>query len=298
MKKWFITSLAVMAFLVACGKKEKKQGEIGKTVGGSALDCNGKDKSKDACKNQNKGTTPPASADAGKAEETKPSGTDELKQTTESFPNQRSAKIMSLHLIENKGIVTDLLLSATEGESQYTAIKVLCSDVNSLASANTSEKLINSDKIENVNGSIYLFNNSQMLSKLKIRSGDGAGEKPFMISCKNGSSATAASFEKSSEYQVKSLVAGLSTMDLIATNKAGDEGVLTSVQCVSDENFLKDYSESKKVLSDNYVLNRIKLTKGSSILFTRAINMKFNDKKLADIDVKFKDQKYVIVTCK
>ena len=44
MKNWFVVSFAVMAFLVACGKKEKKQGEIGKTVAGSALDCKVKDK--------------------------------------------------------------------------------------------------------------------------------------------------------------------------------------------------------------------------------------------------------------
>lgn len=298
MKNWFVVSFAVMAFLVACGKKEKKQGEIGKTVAGSALDCKVKDKENASCKEQNKGTTPPASENAGKSAETKVSGTEEQKQSTEQFPNQKNANIMSLHLNENSGITAELLLSSTEDDSKYTASQVSCADVKDLTQANLTEKILNPDKLENVSTKIYLLNNSQLLTKLRVKTGDGAGEKPYMISCKNGSSVSADSFEKSADYQVKKLDAGVSTLDVLSTSKNGDEGVLTSIQCASEEDFVKDFSESKKVLSDNYVLNRIKLNKGSSILFARAINMKFEDKKLSDLDAKFKEQRFVVVTCK
>lgn len=299
MKNWFVISIAVMSFLVACGKKSKLQGQIGKTVNGSGLDCKVKDKDKDACKPEAKaGNTPKADDSAAKNVPTETSGTDEKAQTLETFPNLKEANIMSLHLDENYGITAEFSLSATEADDKYTPIQISCADVKDLSKATLTEKILNPDKLEEVEGKIYLLNKSQMLAKMKISKGDGAGEKPYMISCKNSSTVTASEFEKSESYQVKKLDLGSSALELISLSKNADEGVLTSVQCVSNDDFVKDYAESKKVSADNYILNRIKLTSGSSVLLTRAINQKFDDKKLSELDTKLKDQKYVIVTCK
>lgn len=305
MKNWFVISFAVMAFLVACGKKDKKQGQIGKSANQSTLDCKGKDKANDACKPQAETTPTP---EKGAADQTrfKPSGTASAPATTEMIPNLEKnngidSKVMSLHLEENKALAAEFLINADKNDDVYTAVNVSCADLNDLSQDKLAEKLINPDKLENVNTKLYLMNNSQMLATMRINKGDGAGIKPFLVSCKNDSKVNVESYKKMDEYQIKNLDEGMTTLDVVSSNTKADDGVFVSFQCLSENDIL---SEDKKASSDDYVLNRIKLTKGSSVVFNRAINKTFKDekagvdKKISELDEKAKNKKYVVVTCK
>ena len=78
----------------------------------------------------------------------------------------------------------------------------------------------------------------------------------------------------------------MTTIDYLATNKDADKGTYISIQCLSEEDYLNDLN---KKASNNTVMNRMKLLKGSTILFNRAI--KAND-ALKD------SKKYVVVNCK
>lgn len=300
MKNWFVISFAVMAFLVACGKKDKKQGQIGKSANQSTLDCKGKDKANEACKPQAETTPTP---EKGAADQTrfKRSGTDSTPATTETIPNLEGSNVMSIHLEENKALAAEFLINADKNDEAFTAVNVSCADLNDLSQNKLAEKLYNADKLENVNTKLYLMNNSQMLATMRINKGDGAGIKPFLVSCKNDSKVNVESYKKMDEYQIKNLDEGMTTLDVVSSNTKADDGVFVSFQCLSENDIL---SEDKKASSDDYVLNRIKLTKGSSVVFNRAINKTFKDekagvdKKISELDEKAKNKKYVVVTCK
>jgi hypothetical protein len=300
MKNWFVISFAVMAFLVACGKKDKKQGQIGKSANQSTLDCKGKDKANDACKPQSE-TTPEAEKGAADQTRFKRSGTDSTPATTETIPNLESSNVMSLHLEENKALAAEFLINADKNDDAFTAVNVSCADLNDLSQNKLAEKLYNADKLENVNTKLYLMNNSQMLATMRINKGDGAGIKPFLVSCKNDSKVNVESYKKLDEFQIKNLDEGMTTLDVVSSTAKGDDGVIVSFQCLSEDDIL---SEDKKASSDEYVLNRIKLTKGSSVVFNRAINKTFKDKstgvdkKISELDEKSKNKKHVVVTCK
>lgn len=320
MKNWFIISVAVMAFLVACGKKEKKQGQIGKTVEGSALDCKSPEKAK---KNPNcKPTTPGSNNNQndGQGNNTdqgsgapvnndKVSGDNERKEVLDGLPNLKDQKIMSLHLAENKIVVAELEVSAdklNKNDSDFTPLKLACANELEYLTKDSETKIqtLNPNKLENVNSKILLLNNSQLVANLKTKKSEDPNStestsKPYLISCKNSSDLALTDLTKMENFQVKTLNEGMSALDILSTSAELDKGVYISIQCLSDDTIL---TEDKKVASNGNVLNRVRISKGSTVAFARAVKATIKDSDDKDLkliaDEKLQEKKFVVVHCK
>lgn len=288
MKNWFLVSLAIFAFVVSCGKKDKKKGQIGKTVAGK-LDCAGKDKQNKACpadaSNQNGGV----SGDLAQ-EKIVPSGGDP-KVTSETIPNLKDLNKMSIMLSKNTSLVAEMKIDSEN--SKESVSKVVCTDVKDLAKLDDVVET-NPDELKSITSQFILFNGSSIVTHLKVNKGDQTKPtKLYMLTCNSGSEATVADYANSESVETKALKLGQQAFELV-TLKDKESGVLTSFECGDDEAILKDSSKSvgKKVA------NRVRIRQGSAVLVYRATDVKIGEKKLSELgsDAQKKKQ-YTILSC-
>lgn len=295
MKNWFILSIAVFAFLISCGKKEKKQGQIGKAVEGSGLQCDGKDKGKnEACKKAEENKTPNGEPNTEKTSAQQNPGKPTPTDVLSTYPNIPENSTMSLHLQEDKAMAAELSIDSRKDTTNLVKVQVGCSDLRSLKDKDVFNNLLNPDDLKNIELKLLLTNNSQIHSTMRFKNSDSLLSKPFLISC--SSKVEASNYEAEAGIIKKELKEGVSTVDIIENNADKDNGIMASFQCLSDEKIL---SEPNKVSSDNLVLNKVKLTKGSSVLFVRGLSLKDNDqvKKIPNADSKLTNDKIVLIKC-
>ncbi|MCB0368430.1 MAG: hypothetical protein KDD45_03075, partial [Bdellovibrionales bacterium] len=248
MRNWFVISFAVMAFLVACGKKVKKQGDIGKAAAPTAqADCNGKDKDSVECKN-NQDTTPHVDGDKASGEDgpqatgsgsAAPAGNTTTDNTTDTFPNEANSKVGSVKKKKNKALMGSFAISANTND--LSNLTVTCADISEINKNPLVEQIINPDKLDKTTAKLFLLNDSQILASMKIAKGPGAGvQKPYLVSCKNDIQYNLDTLKKASDvYQVREMNEGENVIDMLAVYGKSDEGILTSFECSTSEKILK-----------------------------------------------------------
>jgi hypothetical protein len=305
MKRAFLVSMAVFAFVVACGKKDKKVGQAGKTSGQAQTDCSGKKAETDECKK--------IAADAAqKAQQGKPidsgedlgaSGADTAKTSIETIPNvddkglKEQAK-MSITLSDKTALVANLRVNAESDDMVATIVK--CADIKD---PNDMKEVIetNPDELKEVNAHILLFNSSSIAADMTVTNGDKTVKpKTYMLTCNSGSTAKASDYvddkgnSKRKEVEVKQLKVGQQTFEIIRKGTSADTGVLVSFECNNDSDVLK----SKVKIVGKKAANRIHLRKGSSVMVFRAVDFKEGDKKIKELGSEAqKEAKFTVVSC-
>lgn len=302
MKYAFLVSIAVFAFLVSCGKKDKKLGQAGKTSGQAQSDCSGKNAETKECKEK----AAKALLDAQTPIETSPdvaeSGADTAKEIVETIPNVNDKDLkenskMSIMLSADTSLIADLRVNA-DG-SDMVSTKVICGDLKDPSEIKDTN-IANPDKLTAVT-SMILFNNSSIVADLSVNTGDKTVKpKTYMLSCNSGSSVKASDYldangaSKTKEIEVKQLKAGQQTFELISKGSSTEKGLLTSFECSKDDDVLKNTVKSvgKKAA------NRIRLRVGSSVLVHRAVDVKEGEKKIKELGTDAqKEVKFSVVSC-
>lgn len=301
MKTAFLVSIAVFAFLVACGKKDKKLGQAGKTAGQAQLDCSGQKAETKECKDKAAKAQLDAQTVVDPAVEVAESGADAAKDVIETIPNVNDKDLkenskMSIMLNDNSALIAEMRISADS--TDLIATKILCND---LKDPNDIKSVVetNPDNLTTAT-KIALFNDSTIAVDLNVNTGDKTTKpKSYMLSCNSGSTLKVSDYaeengtSKVKEVEVKKLKLGQQTFELLAKGTP-DTAVLTSFECVDDEQILKNTVKTvgKKTA------NRIRIRKGSSVLVTRAIEYKEGEKKIKELgsDAQ-KEVKFSVVTC-
>lgn len=306
MKRAFYISIAVFAFVVACGKKDNKVGQAGKISGQAKLDCEGKDKANKTCVDE---AAKKAQANQAGAQPLDPnpdvaaSGADTPKDVVETIPNVNDKDLkenskMAITMSDNTALVADLRINADNSDLLTT--KVTCADLKDPNALKDIEPT-NPDELKDIDASIFLFNSSSIAADLNVKNGDKTVKpKTYLLTCNSGSTAKAADYiaangsSKLKEVEVKQLKVGQQAFEIIKKGTSVEVGILTSFECNSDEDVLKNRS---KVIGKK-AANRIHLRKGSSVLVYRATDVKDGDKKIKELgsDAQ-KEVKYSIVSC-
>lgn len=284
MKYAFLVSIAVFAFLISCGKKDKKIGQAGTTTGQEKLDISGE-------KSKTEGCVDVAECDVGQDED-----------VLETIPNSSDKNLednskMSILLNGDTSLVANGLINAEN--SDLVASKFICGDLKDPNDVKESN-VVNPDKLTSLT-SIILFNDSSIVVGLNLKTGDKA-EKPktYMLSCNSGSSVKASDYvdvdgnAKTKEIEVKQLIDGEQSFELITKGPSSDVGLLTSVECVNDNDILKNSVKSR----GTKIANRIRLRIGSAILVQRAIDAKVSESKIKDLGTDAqKEVKFTVISC-
>ncbi|OYZ15970.1 MAG: hypothetical protein B7Y39_16320 [Bdellovibrio sp. 28-41-41] len=306
MKRAFLVSIAVFSFVVACGKKDKKMGQAGKTAGQAQTDCSGKKAETDECKKIAAEAAEKAkiSANIDSGEDLAASGAETAKDSIETIPNvddsglKEQAK-MSITLSDKTALIANLRVSADTDD--MIATKVKCADIND---PNDMKEVVetNPDDLKDIDAHILLFNNSSIAADMTVANGDKTLKpKTYLLTCNSGSTAKASDYadekgnSKRKEVEVKKLVVGQQTFEIIRKGTSVDAGVLASFECTSDSDVLK----SKVKMVGKKAANRIHLRKGSSVMVFRAVDVKEGEKKIKELggsDAQ-KEAKYTVVSC-
>lgn len=306
MKRAFLVSIAVFTFVVACGKKDKKMGQAGKTAGQAQTDCSGKKAETDECKKL--AAEAAQKALVGKTidngEDLAASGAPTAKDSIETIPNvddnglKEQAK-MSITLSDKTALVANLRVSADSDD--MIATKVKCADIKD---PNDMKEVVetNPDDLKDIGAHILLFNNSSIAADMTVTNGDKTVKpKTYLLTCNSGSTAKASDYadekgnSKVKEVEVKKLVVGQQTFEIIRKGTSVDAGVLASFECTNDSDVLK----SKVKTVGKKSANRIHLRKGSSVMVFRAVDVKEGEKKIKELggsDAQ-KEAKYTVVSC-
>ncbi|MCK6600151.1 MAG: hypothetical protein L6Q37_17435, partial [Bdellovibrionaceae bacterium] len=256
MKKWFLVSIAVFGFLVACGKKDKKQGTSGLKASnnGAQLDCKVKDKDSAKCKPE--ATTPAAKPESTQVTPIQASGVDTTSATLNHLPNLSAFDTMSLHLEKNMTIVGQFSLRSLEADSDFIGARISCRN---LSDNNAELIVVNPEDITSIMAEINLFDNSQILTLTKATK-EAQGIKPMLVSCKSDSQISPTSYATNPAVQVIELKEGMTRMDVIGYKDKLDDGFEVTFECSTETEILKN---EKKILSENYMMNKVKILKGS-----------------------------------
>lgn len=293
MKYWFLVSLAVFAFLVSCGKKDKKKGQIGKTLNGQ-LDCNGKDKQNKTCLDKAKAAETGSNTNGGTtgdvAQDPRAQSGGDAKDELETIPNTKDFNKMSITLSNKTALIAEMKVDSEN--KKESATKVICTDMKDLSKLEATD--VNPDEIQSVMSQMFLFNGSSIVADMKINKGDKTTEaKPYLLTCNSGSTTSSASYEKIAEVETKALKLGQQAFELI-TVKNSPTGVLASFECGNDDQILKENQKSM----GNKVSNRIRIRKGSSVLVFRNLEYKIGDSTLSKLaDEAQKKKQYVVLSC-
>lgn len=267
--------MAVVTLMIsACGKKNNAEKAAKASNSGAGLDCEKKDKDSQQCKD--------ALAKKLAAEKSR-----ELPAETASLPVTAN-EILAIELKDKSSLVGNIKLA--KDKEDIVATRINCQDLNN------QDKIVNelnSEKLE-AKAKIFLFNKSMVLTSLNVKGASAVEEKKYLVICNNDSKVEAAQYKSEPSTQVKELKQNEVISDLIATDDKLEDGVLTTIKCLSDNDLLID----KDNASDVNPVNRIRLKSGSAIAITRAINKKIDDKTLKELDNDFKDKKTVVVSCK
>lgn len=302
MKYAFLVSIAVFAFLVSCGKKDKKLGQAGKTAGQGQLDCSGKKEETKECKEK----AAKAQLDGQTLVDTTPdvaeSGSDTAKEVSETIPNVNDKDLkenskMSIMLSADTSLVADLRVNSDN--SDLISTKVICGDLkdpSDIKETNTA----NPDNLTAI-ASMILFNDSSIVADLSVNTGDKTVKpKTYMLTCNSGSSVSVSDYidsngkSKIKEIEVKQLKIGQQAFELISKGSSKEAGLLTSFECANDDEILKN----KVKTVGKKAANRIRLRKGSSVLVHRAVDANEGEKKLKDLGTDAqKEVKFSVVSC-
>ncbi|MBL7543999.1 MAG: hypothetical protein JNL11_09290 [Bdellovibrionaceae bacterium] len=298
MKYAFLISIAMFAFAVSCGKKDKKQ-QVGKTAPGTQLDCKGKDEQEKKCKDQL--SAEQAAQNAGTTDNSTPrkeSGTEENISEMKTIPNTKDKDLkarsrVSIQLNNQTALVAELKVGAEN--DTLIPFKVICpEDLNSVKDVSEA----NPDDLQ-ASANILLFNGSVFVADLKVNKGENKTEntKLYMLSCKSKSTIKASQYkskETDKSVNFRGLVTGQQAFESIILSGKKDSGILTSFECGSDDDILKE--DVKKLGSR--VVNRIRLKNGSAVMVYRAIEQKIGDKKLNQYGTDAqKEHKISIIAC-
>lgn len=304
MKHAFWISIALFAFVVACGKKDKKLGQAGKTSGQAQLDCVNKDKDTQKCKEELAKKAQQRDGAVDPNPNVAASGTDTPKDVVETIPNVNDVDLkenakMAITLSDNAALMADLRINANNNELVST--KVICTDLQDLNNVKDIEAA-NPDALTNIGAHIFLLNYSSMAADLNVKNGDKTTEpKTYLLTCNSMSSSNVTDYldpatgqSKIKNIEVRQLKVGQQAFEVVNNGKSPDIGILTSFECNNDDDVLK----SRAKLVGKKAANRVRLRKGSSVLVFRAVDMKEGDKKIKELGTEAqKDVKYSIVSC-
>lgn len=306
MKRAFLVSIAVFTFVVACGKKDKKMGQAGKTAGQAQTDCTGKKAETDECKKIAADAAAKAQVNANidNGEGLVASGADKAVDVIETIPNVLDKDLkenskMSITLSDKTALVASLRTNADSDEMVTT--KVICADIQDPKDMKETAET-NPDELAEISSSILLFNNSSIAADMMVAKGDKTAKpKAYLLTCNSGSTADASKYAddkgvaKVKGVDVKVLKVGQQAFEILRKASSTEAGTLTSFECAADSDVLK--SKTKNV--GKKAANRIRLRKGSSVMVFRAIDVKEGEKKINELGTEAqKEAKYTVVTCK
>lgn len=306
MKYAFLVTIAAFAFLISCGKKDKKQGQAGKTAAATQV-CKDKVKEKDteACKALAEKER--LAAEKGQVSgdgDRVASGAKDPKSEYSTIPNLddevlKDKAVMPITLNDQTALLAEMKINS-ESENP-TATKLFCGDIADTEKLQKEAALADPDELKNAITNIYLFGKATIVADLKVNNGDSTGGKTklFMLTCNSNSKTTAESYKNEKTIETRVLKSGQQAFEYVAYAGKDEVGILVSFDCNADDTLLnskvKTINGKEKT---NKSLNRIRLRKGSSVLVRRAVDYKEGDKKLSELGSdKQKENKLSIISC-
>lgn len=304
MKYLFLVSMAFVLFAVSCAKKDNKQ-KVGKSGTDTNIDCGKKEnekneicikKAKDELEKRKAQQAGENRGDGSVTPERPASGSTTTTEIVETIPNLKSLQKMSITLNNKTALVAAVYTKAQDNLPLTT--KVTCLDLKDIEKVATEVTETNPDDLKPIQSQLFLFDNSSIVADMRIAKGNGATieDKPklFMLTCNSGSKTVVADYANNNKVATRKLKKGQSLFESVSFDSKAEIGVLTSFECGDDEQILSD---RVKILDSKFT-NRIRLKTKSAVMVYRAVNQKFNDKKLSESgSAEQKNHEFSIVSC-